>query len=86
MVIGRPSTYAPTIATILNREYVEKSGSSLQPTELGILVTEILEANFAKLMDVDFTAKLENELDTIEEGEANWKEVVKNLTSHLKKL
>ena len=75
--IGRPSTYAPTIATILNREYVEKSGSSLQPTELGILVTEILEANFAKLMDVDFTAKLENELDTIEEGEANWKEVVK---------
>ncbi len=43
--IGRPSTYAPTIATILNREYVEKSGSSLQPTELGILVTEILEAN-----------------------------------------
>ena len=75
--IGRPSTYAPTIATILNREYVEKNGSSLQPTELGILVTEILEANFAKLMDVDFTAKLENELDTIEEGEANWKEVVK---------
>lgn len=75
--IGRPSTYAPTIATILNREYVEKSGSSLQPTELGILVTEILEANFAKLMDVDFTAKLESELDTIEEGEANWKEVVK---------
>ena len=76
--IGRPSTYAPTIATILNREYVEKNGSSLQPTELGTLVTEILEANFSKLMDVDFTAKLENELDTIEEGEANWKEVVKN--------
>lgn len=75
--IGRPSTYAPTIATILNREYVEKNGSSLQPTELGTLVTEILEANFSKLMDVDFTAKLENELDTIEEGEANWKEVVK---------
>lgn len=75
--IGRPSTYAPTIATILNREYVEKNASSLKPTELGILVTEILEANFAKLMDVDFTAKLENQLDTIEEGEANWKNVVK---------
>ncbi|WP_300280007.1 type I DNA topoisomerase [Peptacetobacter sp.] len=75
--IGRPSTYAPTIATILNREYVEKNASSLKPTELGILVTEILEANFSKLMDVDFTAKLENQLDTIEEGEANWKNVVK---------
>ncbi len=75
--IGRPSTYAPTIATILNREYVEKNASSLKPTELGILVTEILEANFSKLMDIDFTAKLENQLDTIEEGEANWKNVVK---------
>lgn len=75
--IGRPSTYAPTIATILNREYVEKNGSSLRPTELGILVTEILEANFSKLMDVDFTAKLENQLDTIEEGKAAWKDVVK---------
>lgn len=75
--IGRPSTYAPTIATILNREYVEKNGTSLVPTELGKLVTDILEVNFSQLMDVDFTADLENKLDTIEMGEADWKVVVK---------
>ena len=75
--IGRPSTYAPTIATILNREYVEKNGASLIPTELGKLVTDILKVNFSRLVDVDFTADLENKLDTIEIGDADWKEVVK---------
>lgn len=74
--IGRPSTYAPTIATILNRGYVEKEGASIKPTELGIIVTEILEENFEMLTDVDFTAKLEDRLDEIAEGEIGWKTVV----------
>ena len=74
--IGRPSTYAPTITTILNREYVEKQGSSLHPTELGKVVTDILEANFQKFIDVDFTATMESQLDEIEEGHIFWKDVV----------
>ena len=78
MGIGRPSTYAPTITTILNREYVEKQGTSLHPTELGIIVTDILETNFQKFIDVDFTAHMENKLDEIEEGNIQWKEVVAN--------
>ncbi|SHK30487.1 type I DNA topoisomerase [Tepidibacter formicigenes] len=77
--IGRPSTYAPTIATILTREYVEKNGNTLVPTELGILVTEIMEENFQKFVDLDFTAEMENMLDLVEEGEKNWKEVVKQV-------
>lgn len=74
--IGRPSTYAPTITTILNREYVEKQGSSLHPTELGKIVTDILETNFQKFIDVDFTATMESQLDEVEEGNVPWKEVV----------
>ena len=74
--IGRPSTYAPTITTILNREYVEKDGASLVPTELGIIVTKILDENFHKFMEVDFTADMESQLDQIEEGNAEWKKVV----------
>lgn len=74
--IGRPSTYAPTITTILNREYVEKQGSSLHPTELGKIVTDILETNFQKFIDVDFTATMESQLDEDEEGNIPWKEVV----------
>lgn len=74
--IGRPSTYAPTITTILNREYVEKQGTSLCPTELGIIVTDILENNFTKFVDVDFTAQMESQLDEIEEGHIEWKNVV----------
>lgn len=82
--IGRPSTYAPTIATILNREYVEKQGTSLHPTELGIVVTNILESNFQKFIDVDFTANMENQLDVIEEGNTNWKDVVSEAYEPLK--
>ena len=74
--IGRPSTYAPTISTILNREYVEKQGTSLCPTELGIIVTDILENNFQKFIDVDFTAQMESNLDEIEDGNIEWKQVV----------
>ena len=82
--IGRPSTYAPTIATILNREYVEKQGTSLLPTELGIIVTNILEDNFQKFIDVDFTAHMESELDNIEDGHINWKSVVADVYAPLK--
>lgn len=74
--IGRPSTYAPTISTILNREYVEKMGSSIKPTELGKVVTQILEENFGMLTDVEYTAKLENKLDEVAEGDLEWKNVV----------
>ena len=81
--IGRPSTYAPTITTILNREYVEKDGASLVPTELGIIVTKILDENFQKFMEVDFTADMESQLDQIEEGNAEWKKVVEEFYSPL---
>ena len=81
--IGRPSTYAPTITTILNREYVEKDGASLVPTELGIIVTKILDENFHKFMEVDFTADMESQLDQIEEGNAEWKNVVEEFYSPL---
>lgn len=82
--IGRPSTYSPTISTILAREYVKKDGNSLYPTELGKVVTEILENNFNKFMDVDFTASMESELDKIEEGDIFWKDVVSNSYEPLK--
>ena len=81
--IGRPSTYAPTITTILNREYVEKDGASLVPTELGIIVTKILHENFQKFMEVDFTADMESQLDQIEEGNVEWKKVVEEFYSPL---
>ena len=74
--IGRPSTYAPTITTILNRGYVEKEGTSLHPTELGMIVTDILDINFQKFIDVDFTVQMESKLDEIEEGDIHWKDVV----------
>lgn len=82
--IGRPSTYAPTIGTILNRGYVEKEGPSIKPTELGEVVTEILEDNFKMLTDVEFTAKMEDRLDDIAEGEVGWKEVVAESYNPLK--
>ena len=82
--IGRPSTYAPTITTILNRGYVEKQGTSLHPTELGMIVTDILNINFQKFIDVDFTAQMENKLDGIEDGNIEWKSVVSEVYEPLK--
>lgn len=82
--IGRPSTYAPTITTILNRGYVEKQGTSLHPTELGMIVTDILNINFQKFIDVDFTVKMESKLDEIEEGDIRWKNVVGEFYEPLK--
>lgn len=70
--IGRPSTYAPTISTILDRLYVEKDGRYLVPTELGKTVTGLLEEHFSDIVDVTFTARMEADLDTVESGEQNW--------------
>ena len=70
--IGRPSTYAPTITTILNREYVEKEGKTLKPTELGMIITDLMKNHFKDIVDVKFTANMEEELDKIEEGNIDW--------------
>jgi DNA topoisomerase-1 len=74
--IGRPSTYAPTITTILARGYVEKIQKMLCPTELGKIVTGIMKNHFKKIVDVDFTAQMENSLDKVEEGLNKWVEVL----------
>ena len=74
--IGRPSTYAPTISTILNRMYVVKEGRALRPTALGKTVTSMMEDNFADIVDYGFTAQMEAELDKVEEGSADWKQVL----------
>ena len=74
--IGRPSTYAPTITTILGRDYVTREKKMLKPTELGTVVTDIMAENFADIVDVDFTAKMENQLDDIETGTEKWADVI----------
>ena len=74
--IGRPSTYAPTITTILDRRYIEKEKKLLYPTELGRIVDNIMKDNFEDIVDVEFTAQMEEKLDGIAEGEAEWKEVL----------
>lgn len=70
--IGRPSTYAPTISTILNREYVIKEKNTFTPTELGFLVTDILEKYFNSVINEKFTAEMEKQLDQVGEGEIDW--------------
>ncbi|MCH4172655.1 MAG: type I DNA topoisomerase [Lactobacillus sp.] len=74
--VGRPSTYAPTIDTIQRRYYVRLNGKSFEPTELGEIVDELIEDFFPDIVNVDFTAKLEDELDEIEEGDQKWVQVV----------
>ena len=71
--IGRPSTYAPTITTILNREYVVKEGKALRPTPLGEVVTGLMKDKFKDIVDYDFTAQMEQRLDKVEEGDTDWK-------------
>ncbi len=70
--IGRPSTYAPTITTILNRGYVERDKKSLVPTALGDVTTKLMEEQFQFIVDADFTANMEQRLDEVEEGKADW--------------
>ena len=74
--IGRPSTYAPTISTILDRRYIEKEQKQLVPTDLGKIVNKLLIENFGDVINVAFTAKIEEEFDEIAEGKENWKEVI----------
>lgn len=74
--IGRPSTYAPTIDTIVTRGYASKSQRRLVPTELGTLVTDLLTEHFADVVDVEFTAELERRLDEVEEGSRGWHDVL----------
>ena len=74
--IGRPSTYAPTIYTLLSRDYVVRKGGALTPTELGEMVCGLLVEHFPKILDIQFTANLEAELDKVEEGSADWVKVL----------
>ena len=83
--IGRPSTYAPIISTILNRKYVERDKKTLIPTELGNIVNNIVSEYFKQIVDVEFTAGMESKLDNIEEGKVNWRKVVGEFFKPLKK-
>lgn len=76
--IGRPSTYAPTINTILKRYYVVLEKRAFAPTELGVLVTELLEEYFKDILNKEFTAKMEERLDEVEEGKEDWKQLIAN--------
>ncbi|WP_417341967.1 type I DNA topoisomerase [Evtepia gabavorous] len=76
--IGRPSTYAPTITTIMNREYVVKDGKYLHTTPLGEVVTGLMKDKFHDIVDYDFTADMESRLDKVESGEENWKKVLRD--------
>jgi len=75
--IGRPSTYAPTISVIQERNYVEKNEARrFQPTEIGVLVNKLLVEHFPKIVDIGFTAKMEEEFDEIAEGKEDWRKVI----------
>ena len=76
--IGRPSTYAPTITTLLTRHYVAKDGKSLFVTELGEAVNDMMKKAFPSIVAVDFTANMELLLDGVEEGDVNWKNIIRN--------
>ena len=75
--IGRPSTYSPTITTILERRYIEKEQKQLIPTELGKIVNKLLVENFPDVINVEFTAKIEEQFDEIAEGKEEWKKVIR---------
>ena len=74
--IGRPSTYAPTVSTVLNREYVERDGRSLKPTNLGEVITQLMKEQFPEIVDLDFTAQMEQKLDGVESGKSDWVRVL----------
>ncbi len=75
--IGRPSTYAPTISTIITRGYVVKDAQALSPTEIGMIVNDLLVEHFPKIVDYQFTAKMEDMLDEIEDGNEKWQEEIR---------
>lgn len=74
--IGRPSTYSPTISTILSRGYIERQGKSLCPTELGEVTTKLMIEHFSSIVDEEFSAQMEENLDKIEDGTENWKNII----------
>lgn len=74
--IGRPSTYAATITTLTSREYVKREAKSLVPTELGEVITKLMKERFPKIVNVKFTAQMENELDSVESGDVQWNELL----------
>ena len=76
--IGRPSTYSPTITTILERRYIEKEQKQLAPTELGKIVNKLLVENFSDVVNVEFTAEIEKQFDKVADGNEEWKKVIRD--------
>ena len=83
--IGRPSTYSAIISTIQERQYVQKVGGKFIPTEIGLVVTDLLVANFKDIFDPQYTARLEEELDEIEEGKETWTDALKDFYKKFEK-
>jgi DNA topoisomerase-1 len=83
--IGRPSTYAPTLSTIQDRGYVEKTDKKYQPTEIGILVNDLLVENFPEIVDIKFTSRIEEEFDEVAEGKMKWTDVCREFYTPFKK-
>ena len=84
--IGRPSTYAPTIATILKRGYVERENKSLKPTALGEVTTKLMEEQFSDIVNVTFTANMEKSLDQVEEGKAEYNKMLEDFYAGFEKM
>ena len=83
--IGRPSTYAPTISTIISRGYVAREKKRLFPTELGIMVTDMMNNYFSDIVDTEFTASMESKLDAVEEGKEDWKQILREFYPEFEK-
>ncbi|WP_027623453.1 type I DNA topoisomerase [Clostridium lundense] len=84
--IGRPSTYSPIISTLLERKYIEREKKTLKTTELGFIVNDIMSEYFKPIVDMEFTAEMENKLDSVEEGKEEWTNIVDEFFSPLKVL
>ncbi len=84
--IGRPSTYSPTITTILERRYIEKEQKQLRPTELGKIVNKLLVENFGDVVNVEFTASIEEKFDNIAEGKQEWKQIISDFYGPFKEV
>ncbi|MCL2108321.1 MAG: type I DNA topoisomerase, partial [Oscillospiraceae bacterium] len=83
--IGRPSTYAPTISTILDRQYVERAQKQLKPTILGRVITDLLQEHFDNIVDTKFTAQMETDLDKIEDGAEEWVQILRDFYGEFEK-
>ena len=83
--IGRPSTYAPIITTIISRNYVEREGKALKPTALGTVTVDLITEHFSNIVDVDFTAKMEKDLDKVESGKTDWVHMMKKFYEDFQK-